>query len=104
MFLLFNNFVILSLQKRGLYMVRIWVKIEKNQKVKKSLVYEKFEVFDVDKMFDYAVEICQILDIETPIILSKHKSHFEEFGVTSFNQSDFINNINFDKLVFEDIS
>jgi len=85
-------------------MVRIWAKILKDEKILKDMIFEKFEKFDENSFFDYIAEICETLDIATPIILSKHLYHYIEFNNTTFSKNDFPEEISFDKFVIEEAS
>lgn len=82
-------------------MVRIWAQIVKNEKIKKSIIYENNTLFNVNNFHDYIVDICTMLNIATPIILSKHINHFIEFNNSVFKSEDFVEQIDFDKLVLE---
>ncbi len=82
-------------------MIRIWAQIVKNEKIKKSIIYENNTLFNINNFHDYIVDICAMLNIATPIILSKHISHFVEFNNSVFKSEDFVEQIDFDKLVLE---
>lgn len=81
-------------------MIKIWSKILKDNKIQKDFTLSLKE-FNLDNIYEYLKDICYNLKIETPIILPKHKTQLEEFSVTRFNSSDFIDYINFDFLVLE---
>lgn len=85
-------------------MVRIWAKTINEDKIVKSIIYEKQENFSTDNFQTYLEEISAILDIPTPVYLSKHLRHYISFNNTSFNQSDFVESIDFEKLVLEEAS
>ena len=78
----------------------IWAKTMLKEKIKNDYTL-KLEEFDIDKLYDYLKEICYNLKIETPLILPKHKNHLLEFGTTKFVKEDFIDYINFDKLILQ---
>ncbi len=82
-------------------MVKIWAKIMKNEKIVNNLIYEKSENFDIKHFAIYLMEICQIFDIEVPIVLSKHVRYYYDFNTTKFTADDFISLPNFDSLVLE---
>lgn len=85
-------------------MIRIWAKVVKEEKILKSVIYEEFDTFNVANFFDYVAEICNQLDIATPVILNKHLSHYTQFNISVFLPSDFPEPVNFDKLVLEEAS
>ncbi|HEY8443193.1 MAG TPA: hypothetical protein VIL24_00080 [Clostridia bacterium] len=82
-------------------MFSIWVRALKEEKLKKNAVINFEGKFDKDKFFDYVSSACNELDIPTPVILSKHINHFTAFNNTQFTKDDFVESIDFDKLVFE---
>ncbi len=82
-------------------MVRIWAKIMKDHKIVKDCVLEKAEKFNYAKMFDYLTEICETLDIPTPVLLKTHIFNYAKFNHTRFPASDFIESVDFDMLWIE---
>lgn len=85
-------------------MVRIWAKITKEEKILKDVIYEDFSQFNSDNFFDYIANICEKLDIATPIILKKHLLHYIEFNSTTFLPQDFPEEVDFDKFIIEEAS
>lgn len=85
-------------------MFKIWAKIIRDDKIVHNYVLEKDDTFHLTRLSLYLAEICNELDIETPVILNKHMEHFYLFNLTTFYQTDFISSVNFDKLVIENIS
>lgn len=85
-------------------MIRIWAKVIKEEKILKSFIYEKPEKFDFELFFDYVSEICEKMDVCTPIILSKHIYHYVNFNTTIFSANDFPEPVDFDSFVLEEAS
>lgn len=86
-------------------MVRIWAKIVKEEKILKDTIYEDFSSqFDTDNFFTYIADICETLDIATPVILSKHLTHYIEFNTAIFLPEDFPEEVEFDKFILEEAS
>ena len=85
-------------------MVRIWARVVKDEKIVKETIFEKFAPFDADDFFDYISTICESLDIATPVILSKHLSHYTTFGNCVFHPQDFPEHVLFDKMIAEEAS
>ena len=79
-------------------MKNIWAKIIIKDKIKKDYVL-KLDEFNINNLYEYLKEICYNLKIETPIILPKHSNQLSEFSTTKFFKEDFIDYIDFDKLV-----
>ena len=82
-------------------MVRIWAKIMVNNKLKKDMIYESIDSFRIDDLHLYMREICHKFDVGTPIVLKTHKKNFLEFNTCTFLPRDFVETVNFDKLVIE---
>lgn len=82
-------------------MVNFWAKIldEENKIVKQiTIKKDKFVLSEVEKVIN---ELCNLLDIPTPIILEKHLTNFNDFYSVIFKQDSFIELISFNKLVIE---
>lgn len=82
-------------------MVRIWAKVMKGSKILKQFMFEKQTSLDYSEFFDYLREICENLDIATPVLIKTHLFNFAKYNNVRFNQSDFVEPISFDKLVLE---
>ncbi len=83
-------------------MIRIWAKTLKKQKIVKDMEYD----INADKMvwslfFDVLSEICNTLDIPTPVLLKTHILNFAKYNFVSFDKSDFVEAVDFDKLWLE---
>ncbi len=84
-------------------MIRIWAKVVKNNKIKKQYVLEKSENMDYSMFFEYLREICENLDIATPVLIKTHLFNYAKYNVVRFTADDFMESIDFDKLVLENI-
>ena len=82
-------------------MVRIWAKVMKKDKIIKQCVFEKEGVTDYSLFFDYLRDICEKLDISTPVLIKTHLFNYAKYNVVRFKQDDFVEPIDFDKLVLE---
>lgn len=80
-------------------MIRIWGKVFKGEKIiKHSIVSVNPKECT---FFDMLKSLCEKLDIPTPVLLNKHLNDFNLFNMTLFKQDDFIDIINFDRLIIE---
>ncbi len=70
-------------------------------KIVKQFLLEKFESMDYSKFFDYVREICENLDIPTPVIIKTHLFNYAKYNTLRFRKGDFVEQINFEKLVLE---
>ena len=82
-------------------MVKIWAKVMKKDKILKQYVLERFEEMDYSEFFNYVSEICQNLDVPTPVIIKTHLFNYAKYNVVRFKKDDFVESIDFDKLVLE---
>ncbi len=86
------------------YMVRIWVKIMQGEKIVRQYVYEKEELLVWSHFFVYVSELCAELDIPTPVVVKTHIFNFAKFRNVRFLPRDFVEEVDFDKLVLENLS
>ena len=84
-------------------MIRIWAKVMKKSKIIKQYVFERAENMDYSQFFDYLREMCENLDIPTPVLIKTHLFNFAKYNVVRFDGNDFLENIDFDKLILENI-
>lgn len=82
-------------------MFKIWSKTILEEKITRDIMYENNEKFDINKFSEYLIEVCYELDIPTPLILSNHIKNFDKFNNVSFSVADFVESIDFEKLVLE---
>lgn len=87
--------------QKGKSMVRIWAKLIKGDKIKKQTVYERAESIDYSLFFDYVRDICEILECPTPVIVKTHIFNYAKYNTLRFKADDFVEKIDFDKLVLE---
>ena len=83
--------------------MKIWAKLITDGKIRKQFVYEKEERLTYSHFFDYLTEICQALDIPTPVLLKTHIFHFAKFNHVRFIRRDFVEEFDYDQLFLENI-
>ena len=84
-------------------MFRIWAKVLKDGKIVKQLTYERADKFTYSEFFAYLSDICEGLDIATPILLKTHIFNYAKFNTVRFLPRDFAEPPEFDKLVLDNI-
>lgn len=84
-------------------MFRIWAKVFKDGKIIGQTTYEKDDKFAYSHFFEYLADICEELDIATPILLKTHIFNYAKFNTVRFLPRDFAETVDFDKLVLENI-
>lgn len=84
-------------------MVKIWAKVLSKGKIIKQYTLIKEENMDYSMFFDYLREICENLDVPTPVLIKTHLFNYAKYNVLRFSSDDFLEQINFDRLVLENI-
>lgn len=85
-------------------MIRLWAKTTKGQKLTRSYIYESIDNFNKETFYLHVQELCHKLDIPSPVVLNYHIENFINFNNCVFTTRDFVESINFDKLVIEEAS
>lgn len=84
-------------------MFRIWAKVLKEGRIVKETVYAREEKFVYAHFFRYLAEICEGLDVPTPVLLKTHIFSYAKFNHVAFLPRDFAESVDFDKLLLENI-
>ncbi len=82
-------------------MIRIWAKVMIKDKIVKQTVYERAGNTDYSLFFDYVRDVCEILDVPTPVIIKTHIFNYAKYNYVRFTKADFVEHIDFEKLVLE---
>lgn len=82
--------------------MKLWIKTYVGDKITNSIVLSKKGVSrDVfDEMLKEAVDA---FDLSTPVVLSQHFHHFANYNSVIFLPRDFVEPVDFDKLVVENV-
>lgn len=84
-------------------MFRIWGKVIKDGHIIRQTTYEREEKFTYAHFFNYLADICDALDVPTPVLLKTSIFNYAKFNHVIFRPSDFMEDIPFDRLVLENI-
>ncbi len=84
-------------------MIIMWAKIIKEDKIATQYTYQSIDNFTEDTFYLHISNICHKLDLPTPVILPMHIKHFAQYGSTYFKPRDFVESVNLDRLVIENI-
>ncbi len=84
-------------------MFRIWAKVRKDERTVKEFTYSREEKFSYSDFFGYLAEICDALDVPTPVLLKTHIFQYAKFNHVVFRKSDFVESVDFDKLILENL-
>ena len=89
--------------RKAVEKMRIWAKLMTDGHIKKQIVYEKPEKLTYSRFFDYLTEICQQLDIPTPVLTKTHIFNFAKFNHVKFISRDFVESLGYDHLFLENL-
>lgn len=84
-------------------MVRIWAKVLVKDKIVNQYVFENPNPIDYSEFFNYLMDICSNLEIPTPVLIKTHLFNFAKYNNVRFKKDDFVEAIDFDKLVLENL-
>lgn len=84
-------------------MFRIWAKVIREERIIKQLTYESDDKFTYSQFFKYLADICEELDVATPVLMKTHIFNYAKFGTVRFLPRDFAESVDFDKLVLDNI-
>lgn len=84
-------------------MFKIWAKVLSGEHIAKQTVYESDNQFTYSQFFNYLAEICDALDVPTPVLLKTHIFNYAKFRHVVFRRADFMEEVPFDKLILENI-
>ncbi len=84
-------------------MFRIWAKVFSDDHIVKQFTYTREEKFTYSNFFRYLADICDELDIPTPVLLKTHIMNYAKFNHVVFRPRDFVETPAFEKLVLENI-
>jgi hypothetical protein len=83
--------------------MKLWVKIIKGDKLLSNLVVRNSAPLEQEAYEAFLSEICQQLDLSTPISLPTHFSHIKRFNIVEYKPRDFIEPVAFTKLTLENV-
>ena len=85
-------------------MFRIWAKVMQGGKIVRQFVYQNGEEkLTYSHFLNYLFDICRELDVPTPVLLKTHIFNFAKFNHVRFLPRDFVESVDFDALVLENI-
>jgi len=85
-------------------MVKIWAKIIKDNKIVKDYVFTADKKMDYSEFLEYLIDIAYNLDIPTPVLIKTHIFNYAKYNTVRFLPQDFVDTVDFDKLVLENIN
>ncbi len=83
--------------------MKIWARVLKEHKAIRETVYERSERLTYSHFFTYLSDVCDELDVPTPVLLKPHIMDFAKFRHVKFKPKDFVESVDFDVLWLENI-
>lgn len=85
-------------------MIKIWGKLIKNNKI----IKDEVAISNIDGDYQENLKVCIMdlcnrFDISKPYWLPSNMDEFNRRGKTSFNEDNFIEELNFDKFTIEEL-
>lgn len=81
--------------------MKLWAKTVSEEKITRSVVYEYGQMSDLDGFISLLHEVCEQLDIPTPIATRVNFNHYVMFNNTRFKERDFVEHVDFDLFELE---
>ena len=81
--------------------MKIWAKTVLEEKITRDVLYEYTSIVNEAEFVAALQEICELMDIPTPIATNVNFNHFVMFNNTRFTARDFVESIDFDILDIE---
>lgn len=81
--------------------MKIWAKTVLKEKITADLVFQKENVGSLEEFVSALQEICEQMDIPTPLATRTNFNHFVMFNNTRFKSKDFVERVDFDMLDIE---
>ncbi len=82
--------------------MKIWARLVTDNKLRRDMIYRSPLSMTEAHYEIWIREICDQLDIPTPVLLETHYVNFVRFHNTRFKQDDFIESLGYDRFVVED--
>ena len=81
--------------------MKIWYKTVAGEKITGSEIREFNEKMTEESFLVQLRDVCDKLNVSTPVMLATHFKHFVAFNVVHFKRDDFIDSVDFDRMDVE---
>ena len=82
-------------------MYKLWLKTIKKEKTILNKTFVLDDDYDAANFNAVLSSLCHSLDLPTPVTLSSHIINFDKFHTVTFKKDDFVEKVDFDKLIVE---
>ena len=81
--------------------MKVWAKTIVEEKITRDLLYEYNAISNEQDFVAVLQEVCDKMDIPTPVATRVNFNHFVMFNNTRFKSRDFVESVDFDMLDLE---
>ena len=81
--------------------MKVWAKTIVDEKITRDLLYEYGSITSEEEFVATLQEVCDKMDIPTPVATRVNFNHFVMFNNTRFKPLDFVESVDFDVLDLE---
>ena len=76
--------------------MKVWATTVREEKITRDIVFEYEHISNEDDFVALLQQICEKLDIPTPVVTYINFNHYVLFNTTKFKSRDFVESIDFD--------
>ncbi|MBQ2710326.1 MAG: hypothetical protein IJV78_01910 [Clostridia bacterium] len=76
--------------------MKVWATTVREEKITRDIVFEYEHISNEDDFVALLQQICEKLDIPTPVVTYVNFNHYVLFNTTKFKSRDFVESIDFD--------
>ena len=76
--------------------MKVWATTVREEKITRDIVFEYEHISNEDDFVALLQQICEKLDIPTPVVTNVNFNHYVLFNTTKFKSRDFVESIDFD--------
>ena len=81
--------------------MKVWAKTVTEEKITRDVLYEYGSISNEDDFITVLQQVCEQMDIPTPVATRVNFNHFVMFNNTRFKPLDFVEGVDFDVLDLE---
>ena len=76
--------------------MKVWATTVREEKITRDIVFEYEHISNEDDFVALLQQICEKLDIPTPVVTYVNFNHYVLFNTTKFKSRDFVESIDFE--------
>ena len=83
--------------------MKLWATTVNGEKISRSLVFEYDNIGNEDEFVCVLQQVCEQMDVPTPVVTYVNFNHYVMFNNTRFKPRDFVESVDFDYMVVENV-